>query len=246
MNRAASWIFILVFVASNHGGFLLAPQVSSSPEKLYVRAGRLVSLTDTEAVLSGIGPDGLPQKITFAINVEFNPPPVKMGETVIAMYAKRGSRRILMVINGRQIKPSEPPSTPVENLGVAEVSVPEALSAEVLNGIPTIQARGPHWNEDAHLHAAAPASASSGEGREGGPGHLPYGVVTGVKILNSFDVEVQVQGLTTPLKFVVNFFTQVNGVLRKGAFVEVVYYKEGGRNIATEITIEPNPSHTAH
>lgn len=225
--------------------------MASSPEKLYVCAGKLVSLTDKEAVLSGIGPDGLPQKITFAINAPFYPPPVKQGETVIAMYAKRGSRKILVILNGNQIKPSEPPSQPIENLGVAEVIVPESLSAEVMREIPTIQARGPHWN---------PGDAASADGGGGGaspdataaaptgaaPGRLPHGVVTSVKMLNTFDVEVQVQGLTRRLKFVVKFLTQVDGVLQKGAFVEVLYYKEGGRNIATDISIEPNPSHTAH
>src|SRR5271170_5523575 len=142
---AAIWMFLLAFLASNPGGLLLvrATQVASAQEELYVRAGKLVSLTEKEAVLSVIGPDGLPQRITFAINTQIDLPPVKLGDAVIAMYAKRGSRKILLILNGRQIQPSEPPPHPVENLGVAEVIVPEPLVAEVMSRIPTIEARRP-------------------------------------------------------------------------------------------------------
>lgn len=225
--------------------------MASASEKLYVRSGKLVSLTEKEAVLSAIGPDGLPERITFAINAQFFPPPIKPGDTVIAMYAKRGSRKVLVILNGRQVQPSEPPPHPVENLGVAEVVVPEPLVAEVMSGISTIEPRGPNWG--AQVGDAAAASAQSadsaatsdaGQTGGGGPGtRRPEGVVTSVKMLNAFDVELDVRGLTTTMQFVVNFFTEVDGVLQKGAFVEVQYHKEGGRNIATYITIEPPPKH---
>jgi len=261
---AASWILLLAFLASNPGGISLvrAAQAASASEKLYARAGKLVSLTEKEAVLSAIGPDGLPQRITFAINAQFYPPPVKPGDAVIAMYAKRGSRKVLVILNGRRIQTSEPPAHPVENLGVAEVSVPEPLVAEVTREFPTIEARGPSLGtqggggvgsaQSADATASAPATAASasdsgltGGGGGGGGTRYPQGVVTSVRKLNAFDVEVDVRGLTTTMQFVVNFFTEVDGVLQKGAFVEVQFRKEKGRNIATYITIEPPPKHIA-
>ena len=258
LTWAVSSMFLLALLASNPGGLLLvgATQVASAPEELYVRAGKLVSLTEKEAVLSAIGPDGLPQRITFAINKQADLPPVKPGDTVIAMYAKRGPRKILVILNGRQIQPSEPPSHPVENLGVAEVIVPEPLVAEVMRGIPTIEARGQRSNtQDGDAAAASAPSADSAAASAPGAGvparagsytnRGPEGVVTSVKMLNTFDAEVDVRGLTAPMQFVVNFFTDVHGVLQKGAFVEVQYYKQGGRNIATDITIEPTPKHIA-
>jgi hypothetical protein len=267
LTWAASWILLLAFLASDPGGLSLvrAAQAASASEKLYVRAGKLVSLTEREAVLSAIGPDGLPQRITFAINAQFYPPPVKPGDAVIAMYAKRGSRKVLVILNGRKIQTSEPPAHPVENLGVAEVVAPQPLVAEVMREFPTIEARGPSLNAQggggvvsaAPSGSAAPASDGNvqsagasdagltGGGGGGGGTRYPEGVVTSVRMLNAFDVEVDVRGLTTTMQFVVNFFTQVDGVLQKGAFVEVQFYKEGGRNIASYITVEPPPKHIA-
>jgi hypothetical protein len=166
------------------------------------------------------------------------------------MYAKRGSRKVLVILNARQIQPSEPPAHPVENLGVAEVIVPEPLVAEVMRGVSTIEPRGPNWGAQvgdaaaASAQSAGSAPSDAGQTGGGGPGaRNPEGVVTSVKELNAFDVEVDVRGLTTTMQFVVNFFTEVHGVLQKGAFVEVQYQKQGGRNIVTDITVEPPPKH---
>lgn len=258
-------MLLLAFLASDPGGLSLAraAQAASASEKLYARSGRLVSLTEKEAVLSAIGPDGLPQRITFAINAQFYPPPVKPGDAVIAMYAKRGTRKVLVILNGRQIQPSEPPAHPVENLGVAEVVVPQPLVAEVMREIPTIEARGPSLgtqggggvasaapqSDSATASAPATTASASDSGLTGGGGgggtRYPQGVVTSVRKLNAFDLEVDVRGLTTTMQFVVNFFTEVDGILQKGAFVEVQFHKEGGRNIATYITVEPPPKHIA-
>jgi len=62
------------------------------------------------------------------------------------------------------------------------------------------------------------------------------GKVTSVKT-NSFSIEAKEGDATKTLDFVTNKDTKIEGELKAGANVQVNYRTEGGKNIATQVTV---------
>jgi len=83
---------------------------------------------------------------------------------------------------------------------------------------------------------ASTLALTSWAAQQAGDGQTASGKITSVKT-NAFSIEAKEGGATKTLRFETNKDTKVQGELKAGVMVQVNYRTEGGKNIATQVTV---------
>jgi hypothetical protein len=223
-----AFCFGCLFSGSN-----LFPQVPCKASGMFARAGKLVRMDRSELVLTvGSTPDlqkqqpkQQQQQVVFAIGSCARVDAIAAGETINVVYAKDSNRNTAFRIQ----RALDIEGSKAENLGVAELVLPPALTNEILDAV----GLGTNTDDNASHRLAR----NFAENRAAG-------VVTHVSVLSPFETELDVAAQnqaskTPPLRFRLSLVTQVKGILRTGVPV-AVYYEEGrSPYTATRVIVNP-------
>jgi hypothetical protein len=205
---------------------------SSKAVVFYVQPGTLDKLTDSEAVLKisvAVASAVHPDTVSFQINKTAIIDKVQRGNRVSAVYTKQEARRILVSLQRLpDFDLGAPPGD--EHLGTAML-VPGDQGRLLIHTVKNIEAGSgnPAWNDTARI------LAFSGKLHE-------KGVVSGVSWVDPTTYKLFLDPATSsqagsPQEVFVNALTRVDGDVKKGSPIQILYKELDGHKIATLVKV---------
>lgn len=243
MPRVPRSLFLLILLISSLSGsvcFAVGQQEATTGKAvLYAQAGILSKLTSTEAHIAIIS-SGHPQTLSFLINKKAFIEKLNQGDRVNAIYTKRNSQNILVILQRLPNLFLGPPpgQDPDEHLGVAELQIPQKQSDQILQIVGPIE---PSLNAP---YTAALVNVSDIKEQKGTVSNAKWLNPAGYELYFQANTSTPVDGPQGTIIFI-DPFTRIEGDIKKGSQVEIQYKDENGQKIATLVEVTQAPPDAA-